>query len=74
MYARVLGKVHTWFGSEKAWPNWSSMKGHNGATDQQLSEDVRIIVDVVSNGQLCAVVRRLGLVVHGKRLGSLYDV
>ena len=55
MYTRVLGKVHTWFGSEKAWPNWSLMKAHDGAADQQLSDDVRISVDVVSNGQLGGV-------------------
>ena len=45
---RVLGEVLKWPGSEEAWPNWSLMS-------RQLSENVRIGTDVVSNGQLGGV-------------------
>ena len=57
---RVLGKEHRWFGSEGVWPNWSLVKAYSGAVDQQLSEDVGISADVVSNGQLGSV--QLGVV------------
>ena len=36
VYTLVLGKVHKWFGSEEAWPNWSLVKAYDGAVDQQL--------------------------------------
>ena len=52
VYTRVLEKAHRWYGSEKAWPNWSLRNACIGAVDQQLSEDVRISMDVVSNEQL----------------------
>ena len=71
MYTRVLGKAHTWFGSENSWPNWSLMKAHDGAADQQLSEDVRISVDVVSNGQLGGV--QLCVVLVGLCMGRDWE-
>ena len=38
---RVLGKPDKCDGSEKAWPNWSSVaKAYAGAIDQQLSDDM----------------------------------
>ena len=52
VYTRVLEKAHRWYGSEKAWPNWNLRNACIGAVDQQLSEDVRISMDVVSNEQL----------------------
>ena len=55
VFSRVLGKVHRWFGSEKAWANRSLMKAQDGAVDQQLSEDERTSIDVVSHGQLGGV-------------------
>ena len=49
----VLGKLDNWYGSVRAWFNWSFvMKAYDWAVNQQLSEDVRISTDVVSNGQL----------------------
>ena len=56
---RVLGKLDTWSGSGKAWPNWSFVtKAHGGAVDQQLARDItsaEISTDVVSNVQLGGV-------------------
>ena len=52
---RVLGRLHKWHGSEEGWPNWSLMKARDGAVDHQLSENMRIRSDVVSNGQFGGV-------------------
>ena len=41
--------------ARKAWADWSLMNAYDGAVNQQLSEDVKISTDVVSNGQLGCV-------------------
>ena len=56
---RVLGKLDKWYGSRRAWPNWSFvMKAYYRAVNQQLSRDVtsaEISTNVVSNVQLRGV-------------------
>ena len=60
---RALGKVHKWYGSEEASPNWSLTKAYDGSVDQYgCGEQLAV--------WMCAVVFRLDRVVHGKRLGS----
>ena len=48
-------------------PQWSHRSAAVGRREDQCGRGEQRSV-------VCAVVRRLGLVVHGKRLGSLYDV
>ena len=57
------GKLRKWYDSEEAWLNWSLMGAYDGAADQQVSEDVRISTDVVSNGPVGGVQLYIVLIV-----------
>ena len=61
--ARVLGRLDKWNGNREAWANWSFvMKAHDRAVNQQVSEEVKISADVVSNVQLGCVQLHLVLI------------